>query len=447
MKKTYKFLTPLAMTLMALGMTSSVLAAGSSTQQVAPTSTSMTVTKAPLATPTTGIPDLKTASAGQEESMDAKKTSIDPNRFNSLRDYLFTDVKPDYWAAPAITTMAEAKILSGYSDGTFHPEQALKREEAAIIFDKLIGDRPGVMLASPYSDITSDRFSALAIDSVSKKNIMSGYGDNSFKPEQFMSRQEFAVVADNYLHYVGYQTEDPTSLDDVAYADQKFVASWAQDAVRELASLGFLMYNKNTLFNPEKYITRAEAAEITYRMTYTPQALKIKQDIVQGKTLNRTINLIDKALDYDGDFSKFYNKGALYWTQDGTTLIASIKDKKSSAKVQAKLAEAQLLRDKVHVINGKYSQADFDSLQASASDLYKATSKNGAIDIVRPNDTGDQLIIYAKPVTDTVSKAFQNKFGNKVVIQTSSQDDKLTWERPITYNFGLDQRKLAPKNK
>lgn len=447
MKKTYKFLTPLAMTLMALGMTSSVLAAGSSTQQVAPTSTSMTATKAPLATPTTRIPDLKTASAGQEESMDAKKTSIDPNRFNSLRDYLFTDVKPDYWAAPAITTMAEAKILSGYSDGTFHPEQALKREEAAIIFDKLIGDRPGVMLASPYADITSDRFSALAIDSVSKKNIMSGYGDNSFKPEQFMSRQEFAVVADNYLHYVGYQTEDPTSLDDVAYADQKFVASWAQDAVRELASLGFLMYNKNTLFNPEKYITRAEAAEITYRMTYTPQALKIKQDIVQGKILNRTINLIDKALDYDGDFSKFYNKGALYWTQDGTTLIASIKDKKSSAKVQAKLAEDQLLRDKVHVINGKYSQADFDSLQASASDLYKATSKNGAIDIVRPNDTGDQLIIYAKPVTDTVSKAFQNKFGNKVIIQTSSQDNKLTWERPITYNFGLDQRKLAPKNK
>jgi|GEM_PF-6458166 len=67
MKKTYKFLTPLAMTLMALGMTSSVLAAGPSTQQVAPTSTSMTMTKAPLATPTTGIPDLKTASAGQEE--------------------------------------------------------------------------------------------------------------------------------------------------------------------------------------------------------------------------------------------------------------------------------------------------------------------------------------------------------------------------------------------
>ena len=43
-----------------------------------------------------------------------------------------------------------------------------------------------------------------------------------------MSRQEFAVVADNYLHYLGYTTDDPTVLDQVAYGDQKFVAPWAQ---------------------------------------------------------------------------------------------------------------------------------------------------------------------------------------------------------------------------
>ena len=33
-------------------------------------------------------------------------------------------------------------------------------------------------------------------------------------------RQEFAVVADNYLHYLGYTTDDPTVLDQVAYGDQ-----------------------------------------------------------------------------------------------------------------------------------------------------------------------------------------------------------------------------------
>ncbi|MDU7842712.1 MAG: S-layer homology domain-containing protein, partial [Veillonella sp.] len=105
------------------------------------------------------------------------------------------------------------------------------------------------------------------IESVARKNIISGYGDDTYKPEKYMSRQEFAVVADNYIHYLGYTTEDPTVLDNIAYGDQKFVAPWAQDAVRELAYLGFTNYAPGTLFNPEKYVTRAEAAEIAYRMT------------------------------------------------------------------------------------------------------------------------------------------------------------------------------------
>ena len=40
-----------------------------------------------------------------------------------------------------------------------------------------------------------------------------------------MSRQEFAVVADNYIHYLGYTTEDPTALDSIAYGDQKIRSS------------------------------------------------------------------------------------------------------------------------------------------------------------------------------------------------------------------------------
>ena len=65
------------------------------------------------------------------------------------------------------------------------------------------------------------------------------------------------MVADNYLHYLGYTTDDPTVLDQERMGT-KIVAPWAQDAVRELASLGFTNYAPGTMFNPEKYVTRAE---------------------------------------------------------------------------------------------------------------------------------------------------------------------------------------------
>ena len=192
-----------------------------------------------------------------------------PQDIQKIRAHIFTDVPSDFWAANSISTVTKANLMKGYSDGTFRPNQPMTREEVAALFNSITDDGTAAFLSSKFKDITSDRWSALAIESVARKNIISGYGDDTYKPEKYMSRQEFAVVADNYIHYLGYTTEDPTVLDNIAYGDQKFVAPWAQDAVRELAYLGFTNYAPGTLFNPEKYVTRAEAAEIAYRMTQT----------------------------------------------------------------------------------------------------------------------------------------------------------------------------------
>ena len=435
-------LSALLLCLAALGISNTAFAADNkvSTPATAPAANTRQAT--PVAT-STAVPSIESSANFQNGKTDRK--SINPNRFDSLREYIFSDVPADHWASQSISTMAQAKILSGYSDGTYHPDAPLKREEAASVFSNLIGERPGVMLASPYADITSDRWSAVAIDFVSKNNIMSGYGDNSFKPDKYMSRQEFAVVADNYLHYVGYQTEDPTALDDIHFSDQKFVAPWAQDAVRELAHLGFIAYNPKGLFNPEKYITRAEAAEITYRMTYTPEALKLKQHIVNENTKAMAEKLIDKTFDYDGDFSKFYNKGAMF-LNDGK-LVITTKDKKATAALTNKLnspASANL-QDKVVLINSKYSQADFDKIQDAAIQLYEKSQPKGTIQKIVPNATGDQLIITANPVTAETQAAFKKEFATKVLLEEAKADDTITWERPITYNFGPGQRKLTNK--
>ena len=131
----------------------------------------------------------------------------------------------------------------------FRPNQPMTREEVAALFNNITDDGTAAFLSSKFKDITSDRWSALAIESVARKNIISGYGDDTYKPEKYMSRQEFAVVADNYIHYLGYTTEDPTVLDNIAYGDQKFVAPWAQDAVREPVSYTHLDVYKRQVHN------------------------------------------------------------------------------------------------------------------------------------------------------------------------------------------------------
>ena len=337
--------------------------------------------------------------------------------FDRVQKYRFTDVLSNFWAYESITKMTKEGIMSGYRNGTFKPNDPLSREEAASLFSNMIGDTPSIMLASSFSDITSDRWSSLAIESVARANIISGYGDNTYRPEQYMSRQEFAVVADKFLHYQGYRTEDPTALDTIHFSDQKFIAPWAQSSVRELALWGFINYNTKGLFNPEKYITRGEAAEITYRLLFSKEATAIQHTIQQQQMEETARSLIKKTF---GENYDFHHRGAMFW-RDGKLVISFT----SSSDVKAITAETAYIKDKHfldnHIITtGTYSLGDFDNLQTDAAYLYRQLEPHGTILAVTPTPNVDGLILTVDKLDATTQTAFVKKFGKKVQLKPNS---------------------------
>lgn len=337
--------------------------------------------------------------------------------FERIQKYRFTDVPPQFWAYNSITKMTKEGFMSGYKNGTFKPNDPLSREEAASLFSKMIGEPPSIMLASSFTDITSDRWSSLAIESVARANIISGYGDKTYRPEQYMSRQEFAVVADKYLHYQGYRTEDPTALDNIHFSDQKFIAPWAQSSVRELALFGFINYSNTGLFNPEKYVTRSEAAEITYRMLYSKAAETLQATISQQQMEETARNLIKKTF---GESYDFHNRGAMFW-RDGKLVISFT----SPNDVKAITAETAYIQDKHfldnHIITtGSYSLGDFDTLQTDAAFLYRQLEPSGTILGVTPTPNVDGLIITVDTVKPATLTAFTKKFGKKIQLKTNS---------------------------
>lgn len=337
--------------------------------------------------------------------------------FDRVQKYRFTDVPSNFWAYESITKMTKEGLMSGYRNGTFKPNDPLSREEAASLFSNMIGDTPSIMLASSFSDITSDRWSSLAIESVARANIISGYGDNTYRPEQYMSRQEFAVVADKFLHYQGYRTEDPTALDAIHFSDQKFIAPWAQSSVRELALWGFINYSTKGLFNPEKYITRGEAAEITYRLLFSKEATAIQHTIQQQQMEETARALVKKTF---GENYDFHHRGAMFW-RDGKLVISFT----SSSDVKAITAETAYIKDKHfldnHIITtGSYSLGDFDNLQTDAAYLYRQLEPHGTILAVTPTPNVDGLILTVDKLDATTQTAFMKKFGKKVQLKTNS---------------------------
>ena len=108
----------------------------------------------------------------------------------------FTDVPDDHWGKGAITFCYDNNIISGYDDGTFQPDKAVTREEAASIMKN----------AFKLTGTTTDKFtddgkiSNWAKDAVyacKATNIMKGDVSGSFRPNDTIIRAEAASILMN----------------------------------------------------------------------------------------------------------------------------------------------------------------------------------------------------------------------------------------------------------
>lgn len=114
----------------------------------------------------------------------------------ALAQSTFPDVPLDYWAQPFIERLAARNIVVGYPDGTFRPEQAVQRDEFAAMIRKAFQKEPVRQIkdASVYQDIPQGNWAAPAIEEAYQQGFMSGYPDGFFRPNQPVSRIDAIVT-------------------------------------------------------------------------------------------------------------------------------------------------------------------------------------------------------------------------------------------------------------
>lgn len=164
---------------------------------------------------------------------------------------LFNDTV-GHWASEYITDLSSRKIINGYSDNTFRPENLISREEAAQMLSNYIGGSGG-SAEVPYDSI--GRWSSPAIQNLISKRIISGYEDGSFRPQNQITRAEFSTMVYNMMSSKGQLGPDNRSFDDTA-------GHWAQNSIGTLAGNGIINGYDDGSFRPDSNITRAEAATI-----------------------------------------------------------------------------------------------------------------------------------------------------------------------------------------
>lgn len=174
----------------------------------------------------------------------------------------FSDVPSNYWARDFITALAANDIIKGFPDGTFKPEDPVTRAQFAAMISKAF-NKAGVRQAVRFSDVPSNYWARNAIEKAYEIGFLSGYPGNVFNPGQRIPREQVLVSLASGLNYSPSGTT-ATILN--YYNDNSEISNYARDPIAA-ATEKKLVVNYPTLkfLNPGRNATRAEVAAFIYQ--------------------------------------------------------------------------------------------------------------------------------------------------------------------------------------
>ena len=189
------------------------------------------------------------------------KVNVPKDVVNS--DVDFSDLGNYGWAKDYINKLAELGIVTGTEDGIYSPELGCKRGDFAILINRTLG--LDVTPTKNFSDNEEGKYYYNDVRMGYTAGILSGYGDNTYKPEKYCNRDEMFVLVAKTLEYLGVDvTSTPTSVNN-KYNDVADVAWWSAPYLAFLTQEGIVTGSSNGNVEPKKNINRAEMAVMMYK--------------------------------------------------------------------------------------------------------------------------------------------------------------------------------------
>ena len=159
---------------------------------------------------------------------------------------------------PTLNTQDHDAYLLGYEDGTVRPEGSITRAEVATIFFRLLTDESRDKFWSQtndYTDVPADAWYNSAVSTLSNAGILDGYEDGTFRPDGNITRAEFATITARFLE-ASY--DGGNRFPDID-------GHWAAEYINEAANAGIVDGYPDGTFQPQQFITRAEAVTMVNR--------------------------------------------------------------------------------------------------------------------------------------------------------------------------------------
>lgn len=170
----------------------------------------------------------------------------------------FADVPASAWYYNAVEYVYENGLMSGVSGGRFAPDDTLTRAMLVQTLYAMEG-RPAAASAG-FADVASGDWYASAVNWAAANGVVSGVSETGFGPNNALTREQLALILYRFAQYKGYDVTGTSDL--TAYADGSSVSNWAAEAMSWAVNAGLISGVGGNQIAPTGTATRAQVAQI-----------------------------------------------------------------------------------------------------------------------------------------------------------------------------------------
>lgn len=174
---------------------------------------------------------------------------------------IFVDVAPDAWYTDAVQYAYDHGLMTGTSATTFAPNATTTR--AMIV--SILARQENVTSAEDagFTDVAENDWYATAVNWAAREGIVTGFEDDSFRPNAAITREQLAAILCNYSAWKGEDTSARADLDE--YTDAISISSWATDTMSWAVAEQLLAGVTENTLEPQGAATRAQVAAVLQR--------------------------------------------------------------------------------------------------------------------------------------------------------------------------------------
>ena len=182
--------------------------------------------------------------------------------------YPYTDLDRYAWYHDGVHCCIGRGFMIGYGDNTFRPDRFITRAELVQVFFNMEKQPAATADLSGYKDLDPTQWYMPAIRWAVENKLIDGFGDGTMRPNEPITREQIAAVYMRYSAWKGYSTGEGADTSIPPFPDYDDISKWAIPYVQWAVGAGLMVGRDDNgvpYLTPPAGTMRSEAATLQMR--------------------------------------------------------------------------------------------------------------------------------------------------------------------------------------